>query len=91
MASIKIPTPLRPYAGNSAEIEVQGATVGEALASLTAQHPDLRTHLFDGEDLRSFVNVFVGEEDIRICKTSIPNPGRVAAADRSGDCRRRSI
>ena len=65
MASIKIPTPLRPYAGNSAEIEVQGATVGEALASLVGQHPDLRAHLFDGGDLRSFVNVFVGEEDIR--------------------------
>ncbi len=65
MPSIKIPTPLRPYAGNSAEIEVQGATVGEALASLTDRHPGLRAHLFDGENLRSFVNVFVGEEDIR--------------------------
>ncbi len=65
MASIKLPTPLRPYTANQAEVAVQGVTVGEALADLTARFPDLRPHLFDGEDLRTFVNVFVGEEDIR--------------------------
>lgn len=41
-------------------------TVGEALKSLTAQHPDLRRHLFtDDGKLRSFVNVYVNDEDIR--------------------------
>lgn len=65
MANIKIPTPLRVYTGNQAQVTVQGATIGAVLADLTAQYPELRPHLFNGEKLRSFVNVFVGEEDIR--------------------------
>ena len=65
MASIKIPTPLRQYTGNNAEITVSGSTVGEALNDLTTQYPALRPHLYDGDQLRNFVNVFVGDEDIR--------------------------
>lgn len=65
MASIKIPTPLRVYTDNEARIEVQGATVGEALDDLVTQYPDLKPHLFNEGALRSFVNVFIGEEDIR--------------------------
>ncbi len=65
MASIKIPTPLRQYTGNNAEITVSGATVGEALNDLTTRYPALRPHLYDGDQLRNFVNVFVGDEDIR--------------------------
>jgi molybdopterin converting factor small subunit len=65
MTSIKIPTPLRAFTGNQAQVTVSGTTVGEALTDLTAQFPDLRPHLFNGNDLRNFVNVFVGEEDIR--------------------------
>jgi adenylyltransferase/sulfurtransferase len=65
MASIKIPTPLRPYTGEQAQIAVSGATVGEAINDLVAQHPDLRAHLFNGDELRNFVNIFVGEEDVR--------------------------
>ncbi len=65
MASIKIPTPLRAYTGNQAQISVTGATVGAALDDLTAQYPELRQHLFKDEELRNFVNVFLGEEDIR--------------------------
>lgn len=65
MAHIKIPTPLRQYTANAAEVAVSGATVGEALDDLTAQYPDLRPHLYNGEKLRNFVNVFLGEEDIR--------------------------
>jgi sulfur-carrier protein len=65
MTTIKIPTPLRAYTGGSAEIKVQGGTVGEALSDLVTQHPDLRPHLYNGGDLRNFVNVFIGEEDIR--------------------------
>jgi adenylyltransferase/sulfurtransferase len=44
---------------------VQGATVGEALDSLTVQYPDLRQHLYNGTELRSFVNIFLNKEDIR--------------------------
>ena len=47
-------------------LEVSGGTVGEALDALTMQYPDLRRHLFTDEGrLRSFVNVYVGDEDIR--------------------------
>ncbi|MFN8418018.1 MAG: MoaD/ThiS family protein [Anaerolineae bacterium] len=65
MSVIKIPTPLRMYAGGNAEVEVTGETVGEALSALVNQYPDLKTHLYNGDQLRNFVNVFVGEEDIR--------------------------
>jgi len=61
-----IPTPLRAYAGKQESVEVQGATVGEALTALTAKFGDLKKHLYteDGR-LRSFVNVYVNDEDIR--------------------------
>lgn len=65
MASIKIPTPLRTFTGGEAKVDVKGATVGEALNNLVAQYPDLKQHLYEGDTLRSFVNVFLGEEDVR--------------------------
>ncbi len=65
MTNIKIPTPLRAYTGGNAEIQVTGETVGEALNSLVTQYPDLRPHLYNGSGLRNFVNVFIGDEDIR--------------------------
>lgn len=64
--TIVIPTPLRQFAGGNTEIEVEGATVGEALDRLTTKFADLRKHLFNEQDnLRNFVNVYVGDEDIR--------------------------
>ena len=64
--TIRIPTPLRAYTGDQTAVEVEAATVGEALDALTAQFPKLRPHLFDDAGtLRSFVNVYVGDEDIR--------------------------
>ena len=65
MPSIKIPTPLRVYTGSQAQVNVHGATIGEALNDLTAQYPELRPHLYNGDSLRSFVNVYIGDEDIR--------------------------
>lgn len=65
MATIKIPTPLRAYTGNESKVSANGATVAEALASLIEQHPDLEQHLFDEGKLRSFVNIFLDDEDIR--------------------------
>lgn len=65
MASIKIPTPLRQYTGGEAKVEVEGATVGAALDHLVNQYPDLKQHLYEGDTLRSFVNVFLGDEDVR--------------------------
>jgi len=61
-----IPTPLRPFAGKRASAEFNAATVGEALGCLTAEFAELRRHLFTEEGkLRSFVNVYVNDEDIR--------------------------
>ncbi|MFY9752654.1 MAG: ubiquitin-like small modifier protein 1 [Candidatus Acidiferrales bacterium] len=63
---VMIPTPLRAYAGKQESVEVTAATVGQALAALTAQFADLKKHLFsDDGRLRSFVNVYVNDEDIR--------------------------
>jgi adenylyltransferase/sulfurtransferase len=61
-----IPTPLRPYAGKRDHVEVTAKTVGEALGSLIALHGELRRHLYqDDGRLRSFVNVYVNDDDIR--------------------------
>lgn len=65
MASIKIPTPLRAYTGNQSQVEVNGETVGAALNDLIAQYPDLTQHIFNEGQLRNFVNVFLGDEDVR--------------------------
>ncbi len=63
---ILIPTPLRPYTKQKDAVVVSGATVGDALRSLIEQHPDLGRHLYgEGGRLRSFVNLFVGDTDIR--------------------------
>jgi len=65
MPSIKIPTPLRVYTDNQAEVNVQGETVAAALNDLVGQFPELKPHLYQDDKLRNFVNVFVADEDIR--------------------------
>ena len=66
MAKVLIPTPLRQYAGKQDAVSVPGATVGEVLSALTEQYPDLRKQLFTDEGkVRSFVNVYLNDEDIR--------------------------
>lgn len=65
MANIKIPTPLRAYTGDEAVVTVQGETVDAALKHLVQQYPELETHLFKDGKLRNFVNVYIGDEDIR--------------------------
>ena len=63
--TVKLPTQLRAAAGGQATAQVQGATVGEALESLFAEHGELRDRLMQDGDLRRFVNVYVAGEDIR--------------------------
>ena len=66
MAKILIPTPLRPYTDKQDAVDASGATVGELLADLTRRHSGLKAHLFNDQGkLRSFVNVYVNDEDIR--------------------------
>ncbi len=69
MAKILIPTPLRQYTEKHDSVELAGATVAEVLASLTAKFPDLRKQIFNDEGkLRSFVNVYLNDDDIRYLK-----------------------
>jgi sulfur-carrier protein adenylyltransferase/sulfurtransferase len=66
MPKVLIPTPLRQYAGKQDSVELTGSTVGEVLTALTTRYPDLRRQLFNDEGkLRSFVNVYLNDEDIR--------------------------
>ncbi|HEY6073783.1 MAG TPA: MoaD/ThiS family protein [Anaerolineales bacterium] len=66
MATLKIPTPLRYYTAGKAEVSVTGGTVDEAMGSLLQQFPALQPHLYSPEGkLRAFVNLFVGEDNIK--------------------------
>jgi MoaD family protein len=65
MPKVRIPTPLRPHADGLDTVQAAGATVGEVLGDLGTTYPSLRDRLFDGEELRRFVNVYVNDEDIR--------------------------
>lgn len=66
MATLRIPTPLRTYTGGKSEVTVGGVKIAEALADLTSQYPAIKPHLFnDSGQLRPFVNLFVGEHNIK--------------------------
>jgi molybdopterin synthase sulfur carrier subunit len=66
MAIVIIPTPLRKFTNQTAKLQVEAATVGEIIKKITGDFPELKKHLLDPQgSLRSFVNVFSGDEDIR--------------------------
>jgi molybdopterin converting factor small subunit len=65
MPQVRIPTPLRPHAGGQDVITVTGSTVGEILSDLGTKYPALHERIFEGGELRRFVNVYVNNEDIR--------------------------
>lgn len=66
MAKVIIPTPLRKFTDNTSTYEANGGTVHSAIDELTQQFPDLKKQLFDDQgNIRSFIKVFVGEDDIR--------------------------
>ncbi len=66
MATIIIPTPLRKFTNNSSRLQLQAGSIQEAVTELTLNFPDLKKHLLDEQGkLRSFINVFVGSDDIR--------------------------
>ena len=63
---VRIPTPLRKLTNNEEVVEVDGATVNEAIAELQARFPGFKERLLDDSGaVRRFVNVYVNEEDIR--------------------------
>lgn len=64
--TVRLPTALRSFAGNEAKVPVEAPTVGAALDAVVAKHPALKKHLYEDDGkLRSFVNVYVGERDVR--------------------------
>jgi molybdopterin synthase sulfur carrier subunit len=69
MAIIIIPTPLRKFTNNTSRLETQAATIAETVGELTVNFPDLKKHLLDDNGrIRPFVNIFVGNDDIRNLK-----------------------
>ena len=64
--SIRIPTVLRPQTGGQATVSYNGATIGEVLAKMVAEHPGLMAQVFSGEgELHKFVNIYVNDDDVR--------------------------
>jgi molybdopterin converting factor small subunit len=62
---VRIPTPLRTLTGGADEVSAAGATVGEVLEDLERRHPGMKDRLLDDKGVRRFINIFVGDEDIR--------------------------
>jgi molybdopterin synthase sulfur carrier subunit len=62
---VRIPTPLRTLTGGADEVSATGATVGEVIDNLEKKHPGIRERLLDAKGVRRFVNIYVGEEDVR--------------------------
>lgn len=66
MPLVRVPTPLRPYTDGQKDVKVGADTVGGALAAIIERYPSMRTHLLDESGaLRSFVHVFLGDQDVR--------------------------
>jgi molybdopterin synthase sulfur carrier subunit len=62
---VRIPPTLRAEVGGARELEAEGATVGDVIVDLVERFPALRPQLFQNGDIGSFVNVYVGGEDVR--------------------------
>jgi molybdopterin converting factor small subunit len=66
MATVIIPTPLRKFTNNTAKLDIKANNIEETVNELTLNFPDLKKHLLDDKgQIRSFVNIFVGNDDIR--------------------------
>jgi molybdopterin synthase sulfur carrier subunit len=80
--SVRIPTPLRNATGGASQVTVEASTVRELVADLERQHPGIRDRICeDSGEIRRFVNVFVGDEDIRFLQgldTPLPSGASVS-------------
>jgi MoaD family protein len=63
--TIRIPTPLRTLTGGEEQVKADGATVQQVIENLEKKHPGMRDRLLDDKGVRRFVNIYVGDEDIR--------------------------
>ena len=63
---VRIPTILRTYTGGASEVTAEGTTLAEVLDDLEANHTGIRARVLDdGGAIRRFVNVYVGNDDVR--------------------------
>lgn len=65
MATVRIPTPLRTLTGGEDSVSITGNTVRDVIENLEGKHPGMRERLLDDKGVRRFVNIYVGDEDIR--------------------------
>lgn len=65
MATVRIPTPLRTLTAGADEVAAEGATVRALVDDLEAKYPGIKDRLLDEKGVRRFVNLYLGEEDIR--------------------------
>ena len=81
-ASVRIPTILRTYTAGAAEVSADGGTLAELLNSLESQHNGIRARILDDAgQLRRFVNVYVGDEDVRFSgglEAPVPDGAKVS-------------
>lgn len=64
--TVRIPTPLRKFTGDQAEVSIEGSSVGELIDNLEAQHAGIKEKVAEESGaIRRFVNIYVNEEDIR--------------------------
>ena len=90
MPVVTIPTPLRSLTGGLDRVSASGTTVLEALNDVSKRHPGLRDRIFDGDELRRHVNVYVNNEDIRFLERP-RNQGRRQRRDRHHPGHRRRL
>ncbi len=62
---ITLPTPLRIYTNNQKKVKIAAETVDDALKRLVETYPALQKHLFQGNELRSYVNIYINDTDVR--------------------------
>ena len=63
--TIRIPVPLRKFTQEQGTVEVEGKDIAAALKDLDSRYPGIRERLYEGEEIRRFINVFLNDEDIR--------------------------
>ena len=80
--SVRVPTILRNYTGGAAEVSAEAGTLREVLAELDASYPGIAGRILDGSGhIRRFVNVYVGDEDVRFAEgldTAVPAGAKVS-------------
>jgi molybdopterin converting factor small subunit len=79
--TIKIPVPLRKFTQGQGTVEAEGENIATVLKDLDSRYPGVRERLYEGEEIRRFINVYLNEEDIRFLsgeKTAVQDGDRIS-------------